>query len=172
MKGNELRKAATCAVCGHKIGQASVPIFYRVKIERYVLDPTAVRRHSGLEMMLGSAGLAQAMGPNEDLAKPVMEPVEVTVCEDCGLVSTSIAVLVVRAERLQDITEEGARAEGCPPCIGISACGGGCDSCPSHNPRQWYASLWNSIYGKRPGFAWEDCPWVFVTAFKPMEPRA
>jgi hypothetical protein len=35
--------------------------------------------------MLGSPALASVMGPNEDLAQPLMEPAVLTICESCNL---------------------------------------------------------------------------------------
>lgn len=43
----------------------------------------AVRRQTGLGMMIG-APMASIMGPDEDIATPVMEPVKLTVCETCA----------------------------------------------------------------------------------------
>lgn len=77
-------------------------------------------------------------------------------------------VLTVRVERLQDITEEGAEAEGVllEWYSKEQGHGGWYDSF-----REAFEDTWNSIYGKRPGLSWEDNPWVWVTGFKPMEPR-
>lgn len=43
---------------------------------------------------IGHAALAGVMGPDEDLAKPVMEPVKLTVCESCA-VERSLPVAVL-----------------------------------------------------------------------------
>lgn len=92
-------------------------------------------------------------------------------------------VLEVRLELLQDITEEGARAEGAIDWwCGLSpdeqakhfcGCSVSLDSDKEGpDPRDAFAMLWDSIYGKRPGLSWNCSPWVFVTGFKPMEPAA
>lgn len=94
MKADELRKASTCCRCRKPIGHTGLPLFWRVSIERFGVDLQAVRRQSGLEMMLGSVPLAAAMGPDEEVASPVMEKVTVTVCEDCALQApTPVAML-------------------------------------------------------------------------------
>ncbi len=92
MKAGELRKAASCVCCGKKILRG-IPMFWRVTIDRFIVDLNAVRRQSGLEMMLNSVALAGVMSPDEDMAKPVMKPVTLTICEDCGMEPKRIAAL-------------------------------------------------------------------------------
>lgn len=82
MKENELRKHAICSLCKQKIGHTGIPLFWRVKIERFGINMDAVRRQTGLEMMLGNAAIAQAMGPDEDMATLITETTFV-VCEAC-----------------------------------------------------------------------------------------
>lgn len=82
MKERELRQHATCDACGRKIGEAALPIFMRVTVEEFGLDLDACRRQQGLGMMIG-APLAMFMGPDADLAKPLGEPVVLTICCDC-----------------------------------------------------------------------------------------
>lgn len=62
----------------------------------------------------------------------------------------------VRVERLQDISEADARAEG----IALDDC---------ITPRAEFAELWNSINGKRA--PWASNPWVWVIEFKRVEHR-
>lgn len=75
-------------------------------------------------------------------------------------------VVSVRIERLQDISQADARAEGAPP------------SHPSIDrisrefgypdfPRSWYAQLWDEING--PG-SWAANPWVVAIEFKRVTP--
>jgi hypothetical protein len=96
MKEKELREAAECARCHKKIGASGLPLFWRVRIERYGLDVRALERQQGLAMIVGSAALAQVLGPDEDLATPVMDPVTVTICESC---CTEPLILAAIAER-------------------------------------------------------------------------
>lgn len=85
MKEHELRAHATCSLCRKKIGATGIPLFYRVTVERFGVKLDAVRRQAGLEMMLGGhVRIAQAMGPDEDMATPVMEKLVLVVCESCS----------------------------------------------------------------------------------------
>ena len=85
MKEDELREAAVCAVCGDRIMTRGMPLFWRVRLTRYGLDWNALQQQQGLTMMLGGhAALARIMGPDNDLAKPMGDPIEVTVCERCA----------------------------------------------------------------------------------------
>lgn len=86
MKEAELRKHAKCTLCNRGIGhRGGLPLFWRVTIERFGVDLNAAKRLDGLAAMLGSPALASVMGPNEDLAKPVMDPAVLTVCESCAV---------------------------------------------------------------------------------------
>jgi hypothetical protein len=94
MKEKELREKAVCSVCLKKIGQSGLPLFWTLKIERHGIDMGAVQRKTGLAHMLGGhAILASAMGPNEEMTKPLMAPVCVVVCETCSMKQICIAAL-------------------------------------------------------------------------------
>lgn len=76
-----------------------------------------------------------------------------------------------RLERLQEITEEGAKAEGMVDG-GCTNCGNsnypnpcGCDS-PSPSVRDSYAHLWGHLNGKNPRTAWAANPWVWVIRYR------
>jgi hypothetical protein len=91
----------------------------------------------------------------------------------------TLEVASVRCERLQDITEEDARAEGvsaCDRCAGsgidpvrvdgvdpewCSTCGGGAQGLKA---RDAFAELWDQINGKRASWA-SNC-WVWVVGFR------
>lgn len=66
-----------------------------------------------------------------------------------------LRVTEVRVERVQDITEEGAKAEGVRGCSWSGV--------PSW--REPFANLWGRINAKR-GFGWDANPWVWVVAFE------
>lgn len=98
MKEAELRACVTCAVCGKKIGETGLPMFWRVRIERHGIDMGAVQRQTGLAMLLGGNGiLASAMGADEEMTVPLREPIEFTVCETCCTRETCVAQLAETA---------------------------------------------------------------------------
>lgn len=66
----------------------------------------------------------------------------------------------VRVERLQDISEEDAKAEGCDASELMTMKGG--SPCYS-NPFQ---KLWLSIHGIDNPAAWESNPWVWALTFR------
>ena len=79
---------------------------------------------------------------------------------------TFVEVTGVRVERVQDISDDDAFAEGVLPnwtgprtgyTVGNPAPSGAA-----------FADLWDSINGKR-GYGWEKNPWVFVISFKRID---
>lgn len=78
-----------------------------------------------------------------------------------------LEVTAVRVERVQDISEDDARAEGitdggCLNCGEHEPCG--CDD-PAPDAVDAFIWLWNSINAKR-GHGWDENPWVWVVSFK------
>lgn len=69
---------------------------------------------------------------------------------------TVLEIINVRVERVQDISEEDAWAEGCPPDR-IP------DGCPS--ALAWFHALWEPMNAKR-GYGWDANPWVWVVEFR------
>jgi hypothetical protein len=69
---------------------------------------------------------------------------------------TVLDVLEVRVERLQDMTEEDARAEGVEPHE-YPYCAEGA------RHRMSFARLWDTVY---PAMPWASNPWVWVVRFK------
>ena len=65
----------------------------------------------------------------------------------------TLEVTDVRVERLQDISEADAIAEGCPP---------NATNAPDDISRFWYRLLWDQING--PG-SWDANPWVWCVTF-------
>jgi len=103
MKENELRELATCAWCHRGIGKSGIPLFWTLELERHMIDLAAVQRQSGLAMMLGGNGLlAGVMGPDDDMTKSVMEPLKISICDECAMGQVVVAEL---AERHSDKEE-------------------------------------------------------------------
>ena len=75
-----------------------------------------------------------------------------------GLQRITLELTDVRAERLQDITDEDARAEGCD--AGENMREGSC--------RDLFSVLWDSINHKRA--PWESNPWVWALTLKRVKP--
>lgn len=91
MKEKELRKLATCGGCGRKLGEARALFFWKITVDRYAMDHQAMMRQNGLGMMLGHGGLAEVMGPDEDMAKQIGKPVVFSVCQDCFIKPMNLA---------------------------------------------------------------------------------
>jgi hypothetical protein len=73
----------------------------------------------------------------------------------------TLEIVSVRVERLNDISEQDAKAEGCEPSEKVEMKDGSpCYSLP-------YRILWEHINGVG---SWEKNPWVWVISFKPLEP--
>lgn len=69
----------------------------------------------------------------------------------------TLIVTDVRVQRLQEISDADAIAEGCKGYV--SACGDFGES-----PVEQFRDLWDSLNAKR-GFGWDDNPWVTATTF-------
>lgn len=74
----------------------------------------------------------------------------------------TLEVKSVRVERLQDISEDDAGAEGCEQVGWIDETDVGMSSY-----REGFARLWNRINGSG---AWEANPWVWVLSFERVKP--
>jgi hypothetical protein len=80
----------------------------------------------------------------------------------------TLQVTGVRVERVQDISEADAVAEGIERKGEIWKC---CEYAGAHcygtnDPTVSFSKLWDSINGARPGCAWSDNPWVWVVEFE------
>lgn len=81
----------------------------------------------------------------------------------------TLEIQSIRVERVQDISEDDARAEG--GSIKCKYVGNRCNSnrCAAHHYRRGFEALWDSINAKR-GFGWQANPWVWVVEFKRIKP--
>jgi hypothetical protein len=74
----------------------------------------------------------------------------------------TLRITDIRVERLQDITENDAKAEGVKPLdYAAHHVAAGCGA------RIAFEQIWNSING--PG-AWEANPWVWAISFERVKP--
>lgn len=73
----------------------------------------------------------------------------------------TLEITAVRVERVQDISEDDAKAEGVTP---VPFTDSGWDS--SELYRNSFAELWDSINAKR-GYGWDVNPWCWVVEFTP-----
>lgn len=85
---------------------------------------------------------------------------------------TMLEIISVRPERLNDISEEDAKAEGVEECGGFMTASGCWKNYGSDGPSFWspalsYRSLWESING--PG-SWDLNPLVWVIEFMEVNP--
>ena len=89
MKEKELRQG--CALCDKGIFNAGpFQLIYKVTMEPFMADHDAIARQSGLEQMMGGANpagagvaLAQALGPNDDMANSWDDKRSVLLCGNC-----------------------------------------------------------------------------------------
>ena len=75
----------------------------------------------------------------------------------------TLEITSVRVERLQEISEEDAAAEGSSGCF---------EKHLHYDGREFRCSferLWDSINATRPGHSWESNPWVWCLSFKRCE---
>lgn len=88
-----------------------------------------------------------------------------------------LEVLDVRVERVQAITEDDARAEGCESDVDVLGRlthlrgSDAARSLPSRlrSARDEFRAVWDRAYGKDPALAWAANPWVWRVAFRRVE---
>ena len=79
----------------------------------------------------------------------------------------------VKVERLQDISEEDAKAEGIERDYetgawwGAAGMGVGGATTRHGSPKLAFRNLWDSINSKR-GYGWSENPWVVAVSFRPV----
>lgn len=79
----------------------------------------------------------------------------------------TLEITDVRVERVQDISEEDAKAEGVEPTKQIET-PGATVIVPPQLYRDGFSKVWRSINDKR-GFGWDANPWVWVVGFKKVD---
>ena len=127
----------------------------------------AIGWESPAEVPVGSGGATAGtpVGPSYSPHKSVSSFAAfpwVRACVDAYINDMrSLPLVLVRVERVQDITEEDARAEGFPAWWEENKREWD-DREP--NPVDWFAELWDAMYGN-----WAENPWVWVAEWKEIE---
>jgi hypothetical protein len=78
-----------------------------------------------------------------------------------------LEITEVRVERLQDISEADAKAEGCDPWEDLAGVPGVTVGDRLQNYRLAYRHLWDQINGAG---AWDANPWVWAVSFRRINP--
>jgi hypothetical protein len=82
MKQRDIKK---CGICDKGMMHSAIT-FYTLRVQYMAIDVGAVQRQDALETLCGgSPAIAQALGPNEDLAVPLGDPDDVWICLDCSI---------------------------------------------------------------------------------------
>jgi hypothetical protein len=74
----------------------------------------------------------------------------------------TLEITDIRVERLHDISEEGAKAEGIDTNGFISKI----DGITGRENRIYFSTLWKSIHGHG---SWDANPWVWVVSFRKLD---
>lgn len=80
-----------------------------------------------------------------------------------------LEITEIRVQRIQDISDEEAMAEGCPSSRALDIHGKSFLYHP-FKPTGWFKELWNKINSKR-GHGWANNDWVWVREFKRVEAK-
>jgi len=85
MKRNQIEN---CIICDKGIAHNGQIFFYELKIQQHGLDRVAIQQQAGLEMYFGggpgATQLADVMGPNTDISKPIGDEIRTLICMDCA----------------------------------------------------------------------------------------
>jgi hypothetical protein len=104
LKETRLRKK--CGICKKGVFNNGALQVLELDITVQLVEPHAIKRQVGLEMMMGDAApLAQVMGLNEDMTSPAYKQ-SFLVCQDCACKpQTLMHVLEVLNDREEDDDE-------------------------------------------------------------------
>lgn len=80
----------------------------------------------------------------------------------------TLEITDIRVERVQDITGDGARAEGVTWADPVQIGGHPFETTMKLDARNEFRHLWNDIYAKR-GLSWDANPWVWAITFRQVK---
>ncbi|KKL52571.1 hypothetical protein LCGC14_2284120 [marine sediment metagenome] len=104
-----------CCACHQGVAHDGGISFYRLSVERFILNVRGIQQTAGLEMFFGGghtgAVLGDIMGANPDIAQPIFsKPLTLLMCEDCACMKPKpLAALVEMAQEREhpdDDTDE------------------------------------------------------------------
>lgn len=95
----DLADLSSCKGCGGTIA----PVFYRLHVQQVLIDQRSVVRHAGLALMLGSGGLADAMGTG--IAAHVMQEGQVIFCSRCAAEHIGLALMALGEKDSDKVAE-------------------------------------------------------------------
>lgn len=87
MKAGELQP---CALCGQGLMHNGLPLFWRIRLERFGVDRHAVNQAAGMETFFGGAVALARVFSDPEIATPVGEVRTILVCESCAGERTSV----------------------------------------------------------------------------------
>ncbi len=99
MQGFKQLEFQPCLLCGRGMAHNQDLDFYRVRLERFLIDYAKVQQQAGFEMSLGgAAALGQILGPDHDLAKEPSPQSPFLICGQCAMdKKTPLALLSERS---------------------------------------------------------------------------
>ena len=95
-----------CIGCNKGVAHDGEITFYRISFDIMMFNAAAIKRQHGLEMMVGSAMIASIMGPNEDLAVALGQPIHALVCDGCASKFPLAALHEIHNDRLESAAAE------------------------------------------------------------------
>ena len=133
------------------------------------------------ESDMGRAVLSGGLGPEDDYADVEAYQIKKrpSIFMPRSMSRITLEITSVRVERLQNISEADAIAEGCVTEEIVSGYDGKIIKVPAEVPhpdggsvgwdtaKDWYADLWESINGEG---SWDANPWVWAVGFAKVKP--
>ena len=84
--------------------------FHKIAFERMGVNLQAVRERTGLEMVMGSAALAEVFAPTADVANRIGDANVLILCEDCAMKPQFPMILAETAANRAESGKETPRA--------------------------------------------------------------
>lgn len=94
-----------CVMCGKGVMHTGIPLFYRVKVERFGILANEVQRTHAMEQFMGGHVAIARVFHDPELTQSVMPEISGLVCESCSVRPTMLAGLV------EQLIEEAERSK-------------------------------------------------------------